>query len=118
MKKKSKLIKFILTLLLSAIVTVFLCILLHEFGHVIVMLSAGDRSSTPPSSSTRNLSGIVRLFCLLKHRANRMPVNPSAALREQSLLRPRPSRQRAFQQEKHGNASPFDEYQVIWIIGT
>lgn len=43
MKKKSKLIKFILTLLLSAIVTVFLCILLHEFGHVIVMLSAGDR---------------------------------------------------------------------------
>ena len=43
MKKKEKMIKFILTLLVSAIVTMFLYILLHEFGHVIVMLSAGDR---------------------------------------------------------------------------
>ena len=42
MKKKSKLIKLILSLWISAIVTVFLYILLHEFGHVIVMLSAGD----------------------------------------------------------------------------
>ena len=43
MKRKAKLIKFILTLLISAIATLFLYILLHEFGHVIVMLSAGDR---------------------------------------------------------------------------
>ena len=43
MKSKAPLIKLLLILMISAIVTVFLYILLHEFGHVIVMLSAGDR---------------------------------------------------------------------------
>ena len=43
MKNKAALIKLILILVISAIVTVFLYILLHEFGHVIVMLSAGAR---------------------------------------------------------------------------
>ena len=43
MNNKEKLIKLILILVLSAMAAVFLYILLHEFGHVIVMLSAGDR---------------------------------------------------------------------------
>ena len=43
MKNKTALIKLLLILMISAIVTVFLYILLHEFGHMIVMLSAGDR---------------------------------------------------------------------------
>ena len=43
MKNKTALIKMLLILMISAIVTVFLYILLHEFGHMIVMLSAGDR---------------------------------------------------------------------------
>ena len=43
MKNKEALIKLISILVISAIVTVFLYILLHEFGHVIVMLSAGAR---------------------------------------------------------------------------
>ena len=42
-KNKEELIKLILILVVSAVATLFLYILLHEFGHVIVMLSAGDR---------------------------------------------------------------------------
>lgn len=40
MQKKTRVI---LCILISALLTVFLYILLHEFGHVIVMLSAGAR---------------------------------------------------------------------------
>ena len=40
MKKKGK---HLLILVFSGIATLFLYIVLHEFGHVIVMLSAGDR---------------------------------------------------------------------------
>ena len=43
MKNKAALIKLMSILVISAIATVFLYILLHEFGHVIVMLSAGER---------------------------------------------------------------------------
>ena len=40
LQKKARLI---LCILISALLTVFLYIILHEFGHVIVMLSAGAR---------------------------------------------------------------------------
>ena len=43
MKNKAALIKLILILMISAIARLFLYILLHEFGHVIVMLSAGEK---------------------------------------------------------------------------
>lgn len=43
MKNKEKLIKLILILMFSAMAAIFLYIFLHEFGHMIVMLSAGDR---------------------------------------------------------------------------